>query len=134
MRGRIEQGLVFVLAVQLDQAGRQILQRTGVHQRAVDERAAPALRRDLTPHQQLFSSAFEDGFDGGGILARPHEVAGGTAPKQQPDRLHQDRLACAGFAGQDVEARIELDFDRVDHGEVFDAKEREHVRKRELQS
>ncbi len=92
------------------------------------------MRRDLAPHEQLFSTALEDGFDSGGLLARPHEVAGGTAPKEQPYRLHQDRFACAGFAGQDVEARVELDLDGVDHGEVLDAKEREHVTKRELQS
>ena len=37
MRGRIEQRLVLVLAVQLDQAGRQVLQRAGGGEGAVDE-------------------------------------------------------------------------------------------------
>ena len=76
----------------------------------------------------------EDGFDGGRVLAGADEVARRAAAEEQADRLDEDRLARAGFAGQDVEARLELDLDGVDDREVRDAEEAEHLKRRELQS
>ena len=40
-----------------------------------------------------------------GVLAGPDEVAGRPAAEQQADGFDQNRLAGAGFARQDVEAR-----------------------------
>ena len=71
---------------------------------------------------------------GGGVLARADEVAGGAAAEQQADGLDEDGLAGAGLAGQDVEAGVELDLDRVDDREVPDAQEAKHAERRELQS
>ena len=110
------------------------MQRAGGRQRAVDERAAAALRGDLAADEQLFAAALEDRFDGRGVLAGADEVARGAAAEQQADGLDEDRLAGAGFAGQDVQAGVELDLDRVDDREVLDAKEAEHRKERELQS
>ena len=62
----------------------------------------------------------------GDVLAGADEVAGRAAAEQQPDRLDEDRLAGPGFARQDVEAGLELDLDRVDDGEAFDAEEAKH--------
>ena len=56
----IEERLVLVLPVQLDEPPGQILERAGGRERAVDERAAASLRRDLATNQQLFAAAFED--------------------------------------------------------------------------
>ena len=121
MRRGIEQRLMLVLTVELDQAVGQILQRAGRGQRAVDEGPAPSLRGDLAAHQQLFAAAFEDRFDRRGVFAGADEVAGGAAAEQQSDRLDEDRLAGAGLAGQDVQAGVEFDLDRVNHREVLDA-------------
>ena len=105
MRRRIEQRLVLVLAVELDEAAGQLLERAGGRERAVDERAAAPLRGDLAADEQLLAAALEDGLDGGGVLAGADEVARGAAAEQQSDGLDENRLAGAGLAGQDVEAR-----------------------------
>src|SRR5207244_6275738 len=55
MRRRIEQRLMFVQAVQIDETPRELLERSGGRERAVDERAAPALRRNLPAHHQLLA-------------------------------------------------------------------------------
>ena len=47
-------------------------------------------------------------------------------PEQQADRFDEDRLARAGFAGQDVQAGVEFDLDRINHREVLNAQEAEH--------
>ena len=68
------------------------------------------------------------------VFAGADQVARRAAAEQQADRFDQDRLAGAGLAGQDVEAGVELDLDRVDDREVLDAEEAEHRKERELQS
>src|SRR4029077_15760789 len=77
VRGRIEQRLMLVLTVQLDETRRQVLQRTGRGEGAVDEGAAPALRGDLAAHQELFPAVLEDRFDGGNALASAIQSPGG---------------------------------------------------------
>ena len=53
---RVEQLLVFVLAVELDEAVGKILERRGRGERAVDEGAAAALRGDLATDDQLVAT------------------------------------------------------------------------------
>ena len=53
--GRVEQDLMLVLAVQVDQDARQIAERGAGGQRAVDEGAAAALRRDLAPEDDFLA-------------------------------------------------------------------------------
>ena len=126
VRGRIEQGLVLVLSVQLDQAIRELLERAGGGERAVDEGAAAPLGGDLAPDEQLFPAVLEDRFDRRGVLAGAHQVARGASPEQQADGFDEDRLAGAGLAGQDVEAGVEFDLDRVNHRKVLNAQEAKH--------
>ncbi len=91
MLGRIEQLLVFVLAVQLDELVREILQRCGRRERTVDERAASALAGDLAPDDDLVTvGAVEDGLDRRKVLAGPEQVLGGAPAEQQADGLDQD--------------------------------------------
>ena len=68
----------------------------------------------------------EDRLNRGRILAGPHEVGRRTAPGQEADRLDDDRFACSGLAGQDVQAGLELDVEGVDDGQAADAEEPEH--------
>ena len=129
MGGRIEQRLVLVLAVQLDQPVRQVLERAGGGQRAVDERAAAPLRRDLAANEQFLAAAFETGLDRRRVLAGAHEIARRASAEQQADGFDEDRLPCPGFASQDVQAGVELDFDGVDHREMPNAQEAKHVKR-----
>ena len=119
---------MLVLPVELDQSARQILQRAGGGERAVDERAAAALRGDFAPDDQLLAAAFEDRFDGRAVLAGPDQVAGRSAAEEQADGFDEDRLAGAGFAGEHVEPRLELDLGGVNDREMADAQEAEHVK------
>ena len=100
MRGRIEQRVMFVLAVELDEARREIAQRGRRRERAVDERAAATLRRDFAAHEHVLAAALEDGLDRGRVLPRPHEVAGRAAAQEQADRVDEHGLARAGLAGR----------------------------------
>ena len=78
MLGRVEQLLVFVLAVKLDQPVREVLQRRGRGQRGDDEGPAAALTRDLPADDQLRAvGSLEAGFDGREFLARAKQVLGG---------------------------------------------------------
>src|SRR4029453_13922490 len=104
----------------------QIAQRGRRGERAVDERAAAALRGDLPAHEHSLPPRFENGLDGGGDLPRPHEVAGRTTTQKQADRADEHGLARAGFAGQYIEARPELDLDRIDHRELANSEEAQH--------
>ena len=131
VRGRIEERLMLVLAVELDQPRGQVLQRARRGERTVDERPAAPLRGNLAADEQLFPARFEDRFDGCGLLTSADEVARGTAPQEQADGFDEDRFACACLAGQHVEAGIELHLDRVDDGEMADPQEAKHWRKRE---
>ena len=127
MLGGIEQLLMFVLAVQLDQPIRQILERRGGGQRAVDEGAAAALRGDLAAHDQLAAVfGFEDRFDGGDVFAGANQILRGASAEQQADRLDEDGLAGAGLAGQDVERLFKIDGDRLDDRKVADGQVADH--------
>jgi hypothetical protein len=126
----VQQRLVFMLAVQLDQAGGQLLQGAGGGQSSVDERPAAPLSGDLAPHEQLFPAAVENRLDRSQFLSSAHEVTRGPSAEQQPDSLDENRLPRPGLAGEHVEAAIELDLDRVDHRKVADAQEAEHRRER----
>ena len=84
LRG-IEKLLMFVLAVQLNEAIRQILECGGGGECAGDEGARAALRGDLAPHDQLDFAAvlrFENGFDGGDVFAGANQVWGRASAEQ----------------------------------------------------
>src|SRR5215471_20371278 len=123
VRRRIEQGLMFVLSVQFDQACRQLTQRGCRRERAIDEGAAPTLRRDFAAHEQLLPCDFEDGFDARGFLASPHKLGRRAAAKEKSDRLDQDRLASSGLAGEHIEAGFELDFRLINDRQMGYAQE-----------
>ena len=121
-----EERLMFVLPVELDESRRKFLEGGGRCEFAVDERAAPAAGADLAPDNQLVSVAFEDGLDGGALLASSDEVSRGSAAEQQAHRLNEDGLACPGFACQDIQAGIELDFDGVDDRQAPNPEKTQH--------
>ena len=117
---------MLVLAVQFDQACRQLAQRRRGRERAVHEGPAAALRRNLAAHEELLSCAFEDGFDRRGFLTGPDELSRRPTAQQKSDRLDENRLSGTGLAGQHVEAGLELDLRLVDDSQMSDAQEAEH--------
>jgi hypothetical protein len=125
MSGWIQQNLMFVLSVQIDEWRSQLAQRARRGERAVDEcPTASALRRDLTPDDQLrFIVPLEYPFDDGSLLPGSYEIARGAAPGDQPHGADKDRFSGAGFAGQDRETWLELELELIDNGEIADAEE-----------
>ncbi len=90
---------MLVLAVEVDERAGEIAQRGARDERAVDERAAPSLRRHFPPNDDLAAvGGVEDRLDGRGLLTRAHEFGGGAAADEESDGSHEDRLAGAGFA------------------------------------
>src|SRR5688572_16949738 len=128
MRERIEERLMLVLAVDLDETIRQLAKRAGRRQIAVDERAAAPGARHVAADQNLVPVGIvEEGFDRRLRLAGADEVRGRPGAQQQADGLDDDRLACSRLSGQDVEARLELDLDGLNHRKVADAEQAQHV-------
>jgi hypothetical protein len=126
--GRIEEGLVFVLAVQVDERRTQFPQRRRRRQRVVDEGAAAPLRGDLAAHDHFVSvGAFEDRLDRRDRFAGAHEVGAGASADEQVDGFDDYGLAGAGFAGEDVQAGFELDFETFDDRQVAHAEKAKHV-------
>ena len=126
MRRLIEQRLMFVLPVQLDQLRREIFEGAGRSESSVDECPAAALRGELASDEQLFPAVIEDRLDRGHLFAGADEVARCASAEKEPDRLNENRLARTGLSGEHVEARVELDFDRIDDRQVSDAQEAKH--------
>ena len=121
-----QQALMFVLPVHFEQASGQIAQGARGGQRAVDERAAAALRGDLAADDHVLLPGVEDGLDGRELLAGSHEIARRAGAEQQADRLDEDGLAGAGFTGQDGEPRLEVDLEPFDDGQVLNAQKAQH--------
>ena len=61
------------------------------------------------------------------VFAGAHEVGAGAAADQQVDGFDEDGLAGAGFAGEDVEAGLELDLEVIDDRQMAHAEEAKHV-------
>ena len=72
-------------------------------------------------------SKFECALDDGLLRAGSHDIARGALAEQQREGIDDHRFAGAGFAGQDIEARLERQGDVGDDGEIADAKFRQHV-------
>ena len=135
------QGLVVVLAGQAhpDPAGlAQIGQAAGA---AVEPGPAAAAGGDLpAQHHRLFfgqPALAQEGLPrlesalGHRLHHRPvgslaHQVAVAPGPHQEGQGVHQEGLARAGLAGEDREARAQLDGEILDQGEVLDAQGCEH--------
>src|SRR5262245_45870247 len=116
MRERIEQRLVFVLSVKFDESVSQLTKATCGRECAIDERAASSLARDFAANNCLVAvGTLNDSLDGGLDFAGSDEVCGGSRPEKEADSLDEDGLARSGLTREDVEARLELDLDRLDH-------------------
>jgi hypothetical protein len=127
MRSGIEQDLVLVLTVEIDERPGGVAERGAGDQRAVHERTAAPLRGHLAAHDQLGAvGGFEHGLDCRRILAGAHQFRAGATADEQADRPDEDRLACAGFAGEHVEAGGEFELQAIDDRQICHAEEPDH--------
>ena len=93
----------------------------------MNERLRPWLVISRRTISSSAAGVFEDRLDGRLGLAGAHQIGRRAGAEQEADGLDEDRLARARLAGQDVEAGLELDLDGLDHREVADAEEAQHV-------
>ena len=115
----IQEGLMLVLTMQRDELQAQFFQCGGRHERVVDERATPPAGRDFAPHDDLgAATALEHGVNTRRVFARTDEIGTGAAARQQADRFDEHGFAGPGFAGQQVEAGVELHLELIDYREM----------------
>ena len=128
---------VLVLRVDVDELRAQLAQLRERHGHVVDEGAAFARRRDdaregalllvvelvaLEEGAQVTAREVEEPLDlavAGRILDGRTVVLGA---EQQPECAEQDGLAGARFAGDDVQMRVQLEFELLDERVVLDRK------------
>ena len=147
MAARVHQSAIVVLPVKFDQCRRQRAQQPRAHRLVVDERLAPAVGLDLAAdHQRLarierdvclverlrdhFGQARELEARGHAcaLLAAAHQHRLRTIAQHEAERIEQDRLARAGFAGQHAEPAAEVEIERLDQHHVADGKSGQHSR------
>jgi hypothetical protein len=126
------QQLVRMLAVDVDQHLAELAQLGERGAGAVDERARAAVRVDhATQHhgvlgiERVLVEPARDavvrrelGGDVGAAAAGAHDARIGALAEGERQRVDQDRLAGAGFAGKDGEAAVEFEVERGDDDEV----------------
>ncbi len=138
MAARIEQAAIVVLAVDLDQQIAKLADQSRRNSSRPDEGAAAAVAFQCSADDQRFAGLgidplfAKDGMnrmarrkrDLGGdrrlTLAGPDETGIGAGAKRQAERVEQDRLARAGFAGEHAEPGLELELEPVDQHDVVD--------------
>ena len=117
---RIEQLLVLVLPVQFDQPVRQVLESARCCQRSADERPAPSLSGEFPAHDNFLAVALENCFDGRHVFPRADQILRGSTAEEKTDRFDENRFACAGFTGQNVERLFKFNRNRLDDRQVPD--------------
>jgi biopolymer transport protein TolQ len=125
LRG-IEQRLMLVLAVQLHEPSGQVLERRRGGQCPADEGSTPPLGRDLPADDDLLSVVFENRLDGGHVLAGTDQILRGSPAEEKPDGFHEDGLAGAGFAGENVERLFKFNRHRLDDRKVSNSQITNH--------
>ncbi len=139
--GLVEAGEGFGLRVNQGELGRKLPEDGNGGGLIVDEDAAFAGGKNLAAQNDLgafgvdavfFEDRFgarcglEDAGDDGLVGAVADHFGRGLATHQQRQRIDKDRLACAGFSGEQVESRAECGDGVIDDGVVFGAQFDEH--------
>ncbi len=141
-RGRPRQALPGMLAVDVDQLLAGLAQLAHGGRAAVDPGAALALGIDAAAQQQRVACAVEAGLvqpagqrrrrvelgrDLGARAAFAHQRGVAAAAQGQLQRVDQDRLACAGLAGQHREAGLQLHLELADDDHVAKRQAAQHL-------
>ena len=139
--GLVEAGVGLGLGVDEGQFWGELLEDGDGGGLVVDEDAALAGGEDLAAEDDVVAFRvdavlFQDGFGAGGGLedagddgffrAVAYNFRGRLATHKQGERIYQYGFACAGFAGEEVEAGAELGDGVIDDGVIFSAQFDEH--------
>ncbi len=134
----LQEGEVLVLPVDVDEIGANLAQDGQCDVAAVDERCAAARPRELPRDDELFVRVVdgllrqelvqaerlvlerEYRLNAQPVAARAHHVGRHARAEHGAERVDEDRLARAGLAGQDIEARLELHLHVLEQCEVPD--------------
>src|SRR5687767_14717390 len=106
----------------------------------IDENTIALVRGDLTANDDLrpfrvqteaienvTQIDFEHGFDYRSRFPAADHFRGRLGADQQPERVNEDGFAGAGFAGEEIEALIEVKFELVDEREIAHSQEAQHT-------
>ena len=132
-----------MLAVDIDEDVARLAQQLHGDRLAVEVGARAAIVAHDAAHEQLAVRAhrllleplfqfprraaqIESAGDFRALGAVAHDLRAGAAAGEQLQRIDQDRFARAGLPGEDREPRAQLQFHRIDDGEVTDLQVREH--------
>ena len=144
LRGRAHQRLEFMLAMDVEQQlahGAQHRQRNAL---AIEPGAAAAVIADHPAQDQfaflgdrlLLEQVAQQAADARDIDGRrqlatlgagAHHFGAGAAATEQLQRIDQHRLAGAGLAGEHRQPAAEVDFDRIDDGQIADLQMSQHA-------
>ena len=142
--GGFQEVLVVVLAVDVDEQVGGAAHHRGGGGLAVDRERGPAGGEELTRDEHLVAGrdglvegvgerrgeggvvGLEHAGDAGLVGTRPEHVVGFAQADQRLEGTDDQRLARAGLAGEDVEARLELDGGVFDDRQVGDVQFAEH--------
>ena len=132
---------MLVLAVDLNEGVAQPLEEADRDRRVVHERAMPAAARELAADDHLAVLEgqarlverrhravrdLEDRLHRRRLGVRANHVGLSARTPKEEDRVDQNRLACAGLSGEDVEAWSEGDGKVLDDREVSDSQLTQH--------
>ena len=135
----VKQRSAVVLAVDVDELHAELLQHADRHGRAVHAaeilavggQLAPDVRLGVVGHTVLgeprqLRHAVKNRADGRPARSGSDHVAIGAFAQNGRNRVDDDRFACAGLAGHDVEAVLEDDLGLFDDGDVFNMQQPKH--------
>ena len=143
LRFAIEERLRVVLAMEIHQLSSNLGEDAGRHRRSIDPGATATIRRDLAlQNQRIFFDLdppfvgerrdvleladVEDAFHRRLVRSRANEIGTGALAEEKSQRTDDDRLAGAGFSGENVEARREWKGDLLDDRKIADAQLGQH--------
>ena len=117
----LQQARVLELPVEGEAPPQRVLDGGGGAEQPVHAGPRPAAARQLAGHRERLVAALEERLHQRPVGAGPHELVAALLAHEQADGLREQGLAGAGLAGDDVEARRELQPRRGDQHQVVDA-------------
>src|SRR6266568_5698503 len=138
--GIIEQGLLLVLAENVQKQGRQFAQGGNGAGLIVDVDAIALVRRDLSPDNDRGSFrvqseaveagldiGFENGFNHGARFTGADHFRRSLRSGQKSERVNDDGLSGACFAGEEIKTFFEVKLELIDQSKISNAKKAQHI-------
>ena len=141
LAGIIEEGLLLMLAMDVEKQRRQLTQCRNGAGLVIDVDAIPFVGRDLAADNDVAAFriqsksievgadvGFKNGFDDGAAFAGADHLAESFRTGKQSERVNDDGFSCAGLAGQEIETFFEVKLELIDQSKISNAKKPQHTR------